>query len=508
MEPSFPLLTAIIATPAIGAVVVLLISKRYPGIVRLVGFAFSIATLALCIYLLTQFDQSDPGFQFVSRHVWIEPLGISWYVGVDGISLFMVVLTGVMFPILMAGSDPVKQEKPYTVWLLLSEASALGVFLALDLFLFFVFFELTIIPLYFLIAGWGYKRRLYAATKFILYTLFGSAFMLVGLIALVVLNERATGVLSFDMVALAESQNVIGNAGRWIFLSFGIAFAVKTPLFPVHTWLPDAHTEAPTAGSVDLAAVMLKLGSYGMVRFGLYLFPEASVFFAPLMMTLGVVGIVYGGVVAAMQHNIKRLVAYSSVAHMGFVVLGIFALTTQGLTGGVLVMVNHGITTGALFILLHLLYERRHSYEMADLKGLQTSMPIIAAVFTVSMLASIGVPGLNGFVGEFLVLVGTFVSARWWAVVAVIGVIVAAVYMLWAYQRVFHGEPDEPNRNLPDLRLKEGLVIAPLVALMVFIGLYPKPVLDRIEPSVKKLLEHVELNSDYRQPEVSVKGGD
>jgi NADH-quinone oxidoreductase subunit M len=292
------------------------------------------------------------------------------------------------------------------------------------------------------------------------------------------------------------------------FWAFALAFFIKVPMFPVHTWLPDAHTEAPTAGSVILAGVMLKLGTYGFIRFGLYLFPEASAYFAPAMVTLGVIGITYGAVVAAMQKDLKRLVAYSSVAHLGFIVLGTFALTTQGIQGGVLQMINHGLSTGALFLLVGFIYERRHTREISQLKGLQKAAPIMAAVFTVVMLSSIGLPGLNGFVGEFLILIGSFLTRRWWAIVAATGVILAALYLLWAYQRVFHGEPDEENASFAEMHWKEGLVMAPLIGLIVFLGVYPKPVLERIQPSVDALIAHVEDQSCaapngtcYHQPE-------
>jgi NADH-quinone oxidoreductase subunit M len=332
--------------------------------------------------------------------------------------------------------------------------------------------------------------------------MFGSAFMLISIVALAVLAQAGEGgTISFDLQRVATSEGIARDTARWLFLGFAVAFAVKTPLFPFHTWLPDAHTEAPTAGSIDLAGVLLKLGTYGFLRYGLYLFPEASVWFAPVMLTLATIGIIYGGIVAAMQKNLKRLVAYSSVAHMGFAVLGVFALTTESIVGSVLVMVNHGIITGTLFILLGYLYKRRHTYDIANLRGLQKAAPWYAGAFTITMLASIGLPGLNGFVGEFLVLLGTFVAHRWWAVVAATGVIVAALYLLWAYQRAFHGEPDEANRAFPELRLGEKLVVLPLIGLMVFLGVYPKPMIDRIEPSVRALVEHVERNvDDFEEP--------
>ncbi len=487
---------------------------------------------------------------------WIADLGIGWHLGVDGISLFLVVLSGLLFPLAIVAVAPSHDPKPYYAWLLVLQAGCIGVFCALDLFVFFVMFEIVLVPMYFLIGGWGYAERVYAALKFFIFTMLGSALMLVGIVSLAVLHhdkvetrvdaqrseitaaaqadinglarpgpehrpDRARGRgrhrpdpgprqrdrrrrrrrrstpcpssdLTFDLPTIAEAQEVRDtstsanpldwSAARWIFLAFALAFAVKVPLFPLHTWLPDAHTQAPTAGSVILAGVMLKLGTYGFLRFGLYLFPEAAVWFAPALVTLGVIGIIYGAVVATMQKDLKRLVAYSSVAHLGFIVLGTFALTTQGIEGGVLQMVNHGISTGALFLLVGMIYDRRHTREIAALKGLQKSAPILAGVFTVVMLSSIGLPGLNGFAGEFLILVGSFLTRRWWTVVAAAGVILAAVYLLWAYQRVFHGEPDEDNADMPDLTWREGLVMAPLLGLIVFLGVYPKPMLDRIEP--------------------------
>ncbi len=489
----FPLLTSIVLLPLVGAALVALVPRRRVEVLRQVAVLVSVATGALTIYVLAAFDTAEAGFQFVTQQTWIESLGISWALGIDGISLFLVVLTGVIFPIALLASTPSHDPKPYYAWLLVLQTGSMGVFVALDLFAFFFFFEIVLVPMYFLIGGWGHGNRVYAATKFFVYTMFGSAFMLVGIIALVVLNARATGgALTFNIVELAENQALATNTARWIFLSFSIAFAVKVPIFPVHTWLPDAHTEAPTAGSVILAAIMLKLGTYGFVRFGLYMFPEAAVWFAPVFLTLGVVGILYGAFVATMQRDLKRLVAYSSVAHLGFIVLGIFALNANGLQGGILQMVNHGISTGALFILVGWIYERRHTRQIAELMGLQKVAPIFAAAFTVVMLSSIGVPGLNGFVGEFLVLIGSFASARWWAVLAASGVIFAAIYLLWAYQRVFHGSPDEANEEMRELSWSEGLVLLPLIGLIVFMGVYPKPVLERMEPSVDALIAHVE----------------
>jgi len=501
MESSFPILTSLVAVPVAGAVLVTLAARRRPEVVKLVGLLASLVTAALSIWLLGTFESGEAGFQFVSRHPWIEPWGISWHLGVDGISLLLVVLTGILFPLAILGADPHHDTKAYLAWLLLLEAGMMGSFLSLDLFLFFIFFEIVLVPMYFLIGGWGYEGRVPAATKFFLFTMLGSAFMLVGIVATALLARDSVGRLTFDLVELAEQAEFATSTGRWLFFAFAIAFAVKIPLFPLHTWLPDAHTQAPTAGSVILAGVMLKLGTYGLIRFGLYLFPEAAVWARPLFLTLGVIGIIYGAVVATMQRDLKRLVAYSSIAHLGFIVLGTFAITSQAVSGGVMQMINHGLSTGALFLLVGWIYERRHTRQISELAGLQQVAPIFAAGFMIVMLSSIGVPGLNGFVGEYLILIGSFLTARWWTVVATAGVILAALYLLWAYQRVFHGEPDEENRHFPELRPREGAVLAVFIGLIVFSGVYPKPILDRIEPSVDAIIAHVEERTDFVVPE-------
>ena len=506
-DTAFPFLTVLILLPAGAAAAAALVpaslgERLQRAVVYAVGVAGTLATLALAITVAVRYRAGDGGFRLVTTHVYASSLGISWHLGVDGISVFLVLMAAILFPLALLAGTVRRSPRAFVAWLLLLEAGCLGSFVALDLILFFLFFELTLVPVYFVIAGWGFDRRAYAAIKFFVYTFLGSAFLLVGIVALAFVHERQTGHLTFDLVALSTTHLSL-TSQVLLFLAFTAAFAVKAPIFPFHTWSPDAYAEAPTGGAVILAAVMAKMGTYGIIRFDLTLFPRAVVDLAPVLLTLGVIGILYGAVVACATRDLKRLVAYSSLAHLGFVVLGTFALSTQGVTGGVLQMVNHGLVIAVLFIVIGWIYERRRTWNASELRGLQRPAPMLAAVFTVAMMAAVGLPGLNGFVGEFLVLTGTFLTHRWWAVVATAGVVLAAVYLLWAYQQAFHREPDAANATVRDLTWREMAVVAPLIGLIVLLGVYPKPVLDRITPSVERLVHHVDEQGHTHQPAVA-----
>ncbi|MEA2003142.1 MAG: NADH-quinone oxidoreductase subunit M [Actinomycetota bacterium] len=496
---TFPTLALVILLPVLGAIVVGLVPKRRPELVYPLALTMSFLPLAAVGYVLWEFEVGEPGFQFTQQVLWYEPWDVSWSVGVDGISLLLLALTAILFPISIAASKSItKNTKMYMIAMLLLETGMLGVFIALDLILFFVFFEITLVPMYLIIGMWGSDNRIYAAVKFFLYTAFGSALMLSGIIWLGAIG----GTFDFKQlldIPLSSSQQT------WLFFAFGLAFAIKVPIFPFHTWLPDAHTEAPTAGSVLLAGVLLKLGTYGFIRFNLTLFPDAAVRFAPWAAGLAVIGIIYGAAVAIVQPDVKRLVAYSSVSHLGFIFLGIFAMTSQGLTGGVIQMVNHGLSTGALFLLIGMIYERRHTRQITDYGGVARVMPVFAGLFLFSAFASAGLPGLNGFVGEFKILLGSYLRFPVAAVLAASGVILAAIYLLWAYERIFTGPVlHKENEKLLDLNLREVLILAPLVVLILFLGIYPKPALDRIEPAVAEVLERLEEATDYSVPDFGV----
>lgn len=497
-----PILDALILMPLGAALVVALLPREVGTASVARSFALGVATLelAFAIWMAIAFKTGNAhaGFQFTSDQSWIGPLGVFWYVGVDGISLFLVAMTALLFPIAMASPPVRRSPRAYYGWMLLLEAACMATFLSLDAFLFFLAFELTLVPGYFLIVGGEGSRRAYAATKFFLYTFAGSAFLFVGIIftyLLVRAHEPSGTVDSFNIVALARGASRLPVTDQSLLLvSFGIAFAVKMPLVPFHTWMPDAYSEAPTGVSMVLAGILFKLGAYGILRWGVFLFPLAAVRLAPVALTLAVIGVIWGSVVAAMQRDLKRLVAYGTIAGVGFVVVGFFGFTTQGITGGILEMVNHALTTGALFLLAGMVWERRRTYSISELGGLQAAVPVLGWVFMAVILADIGLPGLNGFVGEILVLIGTFITHRWWAVVASTGAVFGAIYLLWVYQRVFHGPAQAVNAGIRDMSWAERAAVAPLLAAIIFIGVYPQPVLSRIEPAVDHLVAHVEAS--------------
>jgi NADH-quinone oxidoreductase subunit M len=491
---SIPILTILVFLPLAGGIVTALMPAARERLAVPVGMAFAVVEFGFAIYLAVAFQPGQAGFQFVSQHSWIGEFGISWKLGVDGISLFLVVITTLLFPVAMIGPTMRGSARSFMTWLLVLEAACIGTFLALDVFLFFVMFEVTLVPGYFIIAGWGGMRRNYAALKFFIYTFAGSAFLFVALLSLVLLTAPANhGQQTFDLIKLTRLASGLPHADQvLIFAGIAVAFAVKLPLVPFHSWLPDAYTEAPTAGSMIIAGIVFKLGAYGLLRLGLFMLPRGAVDLGPTILTLGAIGITYGAIVTIMQRDLKRLVAYASIVDVAFIGIGVFAFSAQSVTGGVFEMINHGLTTGALFFLVGVIWERRGTLEIRRLGGLQKSAPILAAIFLAVVMSAVGLPGLNGFVGEFLVLVGTFVTHRWWAVVATTAVVTGAIYLLWAYQRVFHGSPVGPNAAVRDISWREIGAVAPLLAGIVFLGVFPKPVLDRITPSVNYVLAHVQ----------------
>lgn len=494
------ILTTIIFLPAVGALVISLISSERKNLIKFLGIFFTSITFLLSVYVFLKYQPQTTSFQFVETYPWIPSLDISYRIGIDGISLLLLVLTTFLTPVglLATWGSVEKRVKGYVIMFLLLETGMNGVFCALDTFLFYIFWETMLIPMYFIIGIWGGENRIYAAVKFVIYTMVGSLLMLVAIIALGNFASQVNGQFTGNLEKLYEiAPKISTNAQILMFLAFTLSFAIKVPLFPFHTWLPDAHVEAPTAGSVILAGVLLKMGTYGILRFSIPLFPDATFIFLPYIATLAVIGIIYGALVSFVQPDLKKLVAYSSVSHLGFVVLGLMGLTVESVQGGLIQMVNHGLSTGALFMLVGMIYDRRHTRMISEFGGLARVTPVYATLFMIVALSSLGLPGLNGFVGEFLILLGSFKSkflgTSIFAIFAATGVILAAVYLLTAYQRIFFGKVTKPeNQNLKDLNIREIVSLALVIVFIVWIGIYPNTFLKKSEPSVKKIVEQME----------------
>ncbi|MBI2619417.1 MAG: NADH-quinone oxidoreductase subunit M [Ignavibacteriales bacterium] len=512
------ILSVTIFLPLIGIVVILFLDREHLQAVKMTGLLTGVITFLVSLILFFEFDQTLSGFQFKEQGVWIEGLNIGYLVGIDGLSLLLIVLTTFLTPIALLGTwnSITHRLKEYTIMMLLLEVGMVGVFAALDLFLFYVFWEAMLIPMYFIIGIWGGQERVYAAVKFFLFTLFGSLLMLVAILSLgVFASTLPDGRFTTNLLELIpHASKTPAQLQLWMFLAFALSFAIKVPLFPLHTWLPDAHVEAPTAGSVILAGVLLKMGTYGFIRFCLPLFPEASLKMTPFLSVLAVIGILYGALVAMVQTDIKKLVAYSSVSHLGFVVLGIFSMTEEGMQGAIIQMINHGLSTGALFLIVGMVYDRAHTREISEFGGVAKVMPVFAAFFMIMTLSSIGLPGLNGFVGEFLILLGTFKStilnSYAYAAAAAGGVIFAAVYMLWMYQRVMLGPVREGGmyhgHKLTDLSVREIAVLVPIVVFVVWIGVYPATFLEKsgaVAKEMVKKIEEVKRGSQVRTASLS-----
>jgi NADH-quinone oxidoreductase subunit M len=497
---SFPILTSLVLLPILGSVVVLVVGKGRDRLVRPLALGVSLVVFLLSLVLWARFDASASAYQFVEQHTWLPDFGISYHVGVDGISLWLVILTTFLTPIalLCSWQSVESRVREFSFFMLTLEAAMVGVFVSIDLFLFYLFWDAMLVPMYFLIGIWGYDRRIYAAVKFILYTMAGSVLMLLAIIWLAYYHQSVAGVPSFDLIDL-YALDIPAGVQTWLFLAFAVAVAIKVPLFPFHTWLPDAHVQAPTAGSVILAGVLLKMGTYGLVRFAFPLFPVAAVQFAPWIGALAVIGIVYGALVAMVQPDMKKLVAYSSVSHLGFVVLGICAMNVIGWQGAVYQMLAHGVSTGGLFLIVGMLSDRRHTRLISAFGGLKGVVPRLTAAFLIITLASVGLPGLNGFIGEFLIMVGAF---RWdprYVVGAALGVILSAVYMLWMFQRVYYGNvTDAHNADMPDLKPREWAGVVPLCAMALAMGIFPMAFLRPMEASVRRVVERVQAVQPLR----------
>ena len=493
------LLAILLFLPIIGSVLLLFINKKNESLIKYFGLAVSVLVFIVSLIIYSNFNSDIGDFQFLLKVSWISNLNISFFVGIDGMSMLLILLTAFITPLTLISSwsSIDKNVKEFTFFMLLLETGIIGVFISLDLFLFYIFWELMLIPMYFIIGIWGGKRRIYASIKFFIYTMAGSLLMLVAIIWLAIYASNSLGHFSTDITELYKIGPTIPQSIQlYMFLAFALSFSIKVPLFPLHTWLPDAHTEAPTAGSVILAAVLLKMGTYGLIRFNLPLFPQASIYFAPFISVLAVIGIIYGALVAMVQKDMKRLVAYSSVAHLGFVVLGIFAMNQESLQGAIIQMVNHGLSTGALFLLVGIIYERTHTREISEYGGLAKVVPFYAFALMFASLSSIGLPGLNGFVGEFLILLGSFQSSvlnSWvYTVFAASGVIFAAIYLLWMYQRVVFGKVTNPKmENLNDMNKREMFVLLPVFILIIWIGIYPSTFLKVSEKTTNKVIEQV-----------------
>ena len=508
----FPILTTLLVIPIIGAIILLFINKNRHKAIMQIATLFTFITFLVSIPLALKFDKSTPAMQFVEKVDWIKSIGVSYFLGIDGISILLVLLTTLLsfIAVLSSWTAITERRKEYYIFMLILETGMLGVFMALDFFLFYLFWEVMLVPMYFLIGVWGGPRKLYAAIKFFLYTLFGSVIMLVAILALYFMYHEHCGgnCYTFSFVEILKMPISI-KLQRILFWAFFLGFAIKVPMFPFHTWLPDAHTEAPTAGSVILAGILLKMGTYGFVRFSLPLFPEATKEYLPILIFLSIVGIIYGALVAMMQPDMKKLIAYSSVSHLGFVMLGVFAMAKESITGGILQMINHGLSTGALFLIVGLIYERRHTRMISEFGGLSKQLPVYAAFYLIVTLSSIGLPGLNGFIGEFLILLGTFKKNWLWALIATSGIVLGAAYMLWLYQRVMFGKLDKPeNKKLKDLNLREVATLVPIVIFMFWIGLYPITWTSYMDSSVsylKKMMnKKLELVSEYEVNNKSV----